>query len=83
VQNLFEALLVDLRVRPTREIPYVVRTQLCGPRLICILHRVIEADREQNDLVALPLLLERCGHLVLDPIAFDRMLRQDQYHLVA
>jgi len=41
---------------------------------ICRHHRVVKADREQRDLVALLLLLESRGYLILDPTALDLLI---------
>jgi hypothetical protein len=57
-------------------------TQLFRPRLICIHDRVVKTDWKQDCPTPLALLLEGCGHLVFDPIAFNRMLRQNQYEVV-
>ena len=52
------------------------------PRLGGLHHRVVDADREQDDPLALALLVQAPRHLALDPVARDRALGQYQQHLV-
>src|SRR3954469_16256440 len=72
-QHPLQSFLVNVMVLlPSAEVTDVaVVAQLAGPCLGRLDHGIIEADREQDELLAGALLGKGFGHLVLDPVAPD------------
>src|SRR4051812_2030833 len=75
--------LVGVVLLPAGEVADVALvTQLARPRLRTLLHHIVQPDREQDQLLPVALFSERLADLVLDPIAGNGVLGQDQQHLV-
>src|SRR3954447_16875712 len=83
-QHPLQSLLVGVMVLPSAEvIDVAVAAQLASPCFGRLDHGVVEADREQDELLAGAFFGKGFGHLVLDPVAPDGVLGQDQQDLVA
>jgi hypothetical protein len=68
---------------PAEVADVAVVPQFAGPCFGYLDHGIVEANWEQDELLAGALLGEGFGHLVLDPVALDGVLGQDQQDLVA
>jgi hypothetical protein len=84
VQDAAERLLVGIMFFPSAEVADVpLVAELRRPRLVGLHHLLIDADGKQHGLATAPLLGERFADLVLDSVAGDRVLREDQQQLIA
>jgi hypothetical protein len=68
---------------PASEVPDIAGTQFRSPRFIRLHHHIVKPDRKQRDLPTLSFFLESFCYLICHPIAFDRMLGQDQQQPVS
>jgi hypothetical protein len=77
-----EALLVAIVLFPAGEVADVaLAPQQTRPSFRGLHHGIIYAHRKENGLLAAALLLESRCYLILDPIACNRTLGQDQQNL--
>jgi hypothetical protein len=83
VQELVESLHVSIVLFPSLHIPDVSHTpEVCGPGDPSLLHRVVDLNGEQYELMSFALLLEGRLSFFLNPLAANGMLREDQEHFV-
>jgi len=83
-QKPFQALLILGWLRPLPEVANVALVaELARPSLGCRHHSIVKSDRKEDGHVPLPLLSKCFGDFILNPIARDGSLRQDDEQLVS
>ena len=82
-QQALESLLVGVLIFPPAKVSNMPgTTDIDSPGQIRLLHQLIQRDGEQHQFVLLLFLLKSSHDLPLNPLAVDRMFREDYQELI-
>src|SRR5262249_51497388 len=82
-QQAFESLLIGVVIFPSAKVSNMpCMTDIDSPGQIRLLHQLIQPDGEKHQFILLLFLLKSSCDLPLNPLAVDRMCREDYQELI-